>query len=283
MRRLAALAFVVACGASRTPTDAAAERVVSQVVFADEELWALGEPARARVIAVSTMADDPQYSGAAGLWPAAVPRIGGSEAIVAVAPDLVVIAEFTAPETRSVLEQLGIRTLLLRGFDGFDDYRVHIRELGAALGASAAAEQRIEGFDRRLDEVRAPSSATPMLGIVSWQEGTIAGAGTIFADQAAAAGLRELGGEHGIVGHRSIALETLVAWDPELIAIGCDDDCPAAERSFAARPGIALTRAAREDGIIAVPTHILYSSGYGMLEVVALLRARADAPRSISP
>jgi ABC-type hemin transport system substrate-binding protein len=277
MRFSLALVFLVACGRGAPRNDGAAERVISQVVFADEELWELGEGARARVVGVSTMADDPRYSGASGKWPASVPRLGGSEAIVAAAPDLVIIAEFTAPETRAVLEQLGIRTLLLTGFDGFDDYRVHLRELAAAVGVDA--EARITAFDRELASLRveAPKDARP--GIVSWQEGTVAGSGTIFADEVEAAGLRDLAGEHGIVGHRSIALETLVAWDPELVAIGCDDDCPRAEAEFAARPGVALTRAGKHGGIIGLPAHMLYSTGFGMLEVVDRLRARRSGTR----
>ncbi|HWB75524.1 MAG TPA: ABC transporter substrate-binding protein [Nannocystaceae bacterium] len=279
MRMLFALGFVaLACGRTTPHADGPAQRVVSQVVFADEELWELGDEARARVVGVSTMVDDARYSGAAGKWPASVARVAGSEAIVAATPDLVVIAEFTAAETRAVLEELGIRTLLLRGFDGFDDYRVHLRELGAAVGASAAAEARIAAFDRRLSELRVDdASARP--GIVSWQEGTVAGSGTIFADEVDAAGLRDLAGEHGITGHQSISLETLVAWDPELIAIGCSDDCARAEADFAARPGIALTRAGKHGGIVGLPAHMLYSTGFGMLDVVARLRER----RSTSP
>ncbi len=275
MRAALALGVLLAaCGRPAPQASGPAERVVSQVVFADEELWALGEPAHRRVVGVSTMADDARYSGVAHEWPASVARVAGAEAIVAAGPDLVILAEFSAAETKSVLEQLGIRTLVLRGFDGFDDYRVHVRELGDVVGAADAAQARIGAFDARLAELRVAPSGDARLGIVSWQEGTVAGSGTIFADEAEAAGLRELAGEHGIVGHQSISLETLVAWDPELIAIGCDDDCTGAETAFAARPGIALTKAGRTGGIVGIPAHVLYSTGFAMLDVVERLRAR---------
>jgi len=284
-RRWCALALVLAaCGSPRAsaPTGPRA-RVISQVVLADEVLWELGPEVQARVVAVSTMADDPRYSAVAGQWPTSVARVAGaSEELVALAPDLVVVADFTATETRALLERLGMPVLHLSGFDGFADYRRHVRALAEALEVPARGEALVDAFDARLAAMRARSSVTADApAIVSWQEGTVAGAGTIFADQAAAAGFRLLPAEHGIVGHRSLALETLIAWDPAYVVVACtgrdESGCTQAERDFAAMPGIAATRAAREGGIIAVPTDMLYSTGTGMLDVVDWLAARKQA------
>jgi iron complex transport system substrate-binding protein len=277
------LALVLAaCGSPRAsgPTGPRT-RVISQVVLADEVLWELGPEVQARVVAVSTMADDRRYSAVAGKWPSSVARVAGaSEELVALAPDLVVVADFTAVETRALLERLGMPVLHLSGFDGFADYRRHVRALAEALELPARGEALVDAFDERLAALRAqPGADSP--AIVSWQEGTIAGAGTIFADQAEAAGYRLLPAEHGIVGHRSLALETLIAWDPAYVVIACtgedESGCTQAEREFAAMPGIGATRAARDGGVIAVPTNILYSTGTGMLDVVQWIAARKKA------
>lgn len=281
---IAALALA-ACGrANVDPPTGPRARVISQVVLADEVLWGLGPDVHPRVVAVSTMADDPRYSSVAGEWPASVARVaGGSEDLVALAPDLVVVADFTATETRVLLERLGMPVLQLSGFDGFADYRRHVRAIAEALDVAARGEALVSTFDERLERMRAgakPGADAP--AIVSWQEGTVAGSGTIFADQAEAAGFRLLPAQHGIVGHQSLALETLIAWDPAYVVVACTgrdtDGCAQAERDFAAMPGIAATRAAREGGVIAVPTDMLYSTGVGMLDVVDRLAARKRSP-----
>ncbi len=281
----ATVLVLVACGRadSAAPTGPRA-RVISQVVLADEVLWELGDEVHPRVVAVSTMADDPRYSSVAGQWPDRVARVaGGSEDLVALAPDLVVVADFTATETRVLLERLGMPVLQLSGFDGFADYRRHVRAIAHALDVAAQGEALVSTFDERLERMRSgakPDADAP--AIVSWQEGTVAGSGTIFADQAEAAGFRLLPAQHGIVGHQSLALETLIAWDPAYVVVACTgadaDGCAQAERDFAAMPGIAATRAAREGGVIAVPTDMLYSTGVGMLDVVDRLAARKRSP-----
>lgn len=284
-RRFLAIALAAAaCGSPgvAAPTGPKA-RVVSQVVLADEVLWELGPEVHARVVGVSTMADDPRYSTVAGHWPGEVARVAGSsEDLVALAPDLVVVADFTAVETRALLERLGIPTLHLSGFDGFADYRRHVQTLADALGVPRRGGELVAVFDARLAALHDTfAHAGDAPGIVSWQEGTIAGTHTIFADQAAAAGYRLLAAEHGVVGHQSLALERLVVWDPEYVVVSCTDDdaegCARAEREFATLPGIGATRAARTGGVIAVPSKLLYSTGVAMLDVVELLARRRKA------
>lgn len=281
-RVLVGLVLAVACGPTSSPTTSGARRIVSQVVFADEELLQLGDDVRARVVGVSSLADDGRYSGAAARWPAGVPRVAGVEAIVALAPDLVVIAEFTAPETRAQLADLGIVTLELTGWNGFDDYRRHVAELAGAVQASEAGRERVAAFDARLAALRERFVTATPPGVVSWQEGVVAGGGTIFADELGAAGFRDVAAAQGVSGHATIALERLLAWDPEYVVIPCEHGCAATERSFAARPGLASTRAAREGHVIAIEAPLLYSTGAGMLDAVEQLGSRrspgGDAP-----
>lgn len=274
MRRVAvALLCVFACGRDATPR-AGTSRVVSQVVFADEELWHLGPEVHPKVVGVSPMADDARYSDAVGLWPASLPRPAGAEAIAALSPDLVIIAEFTAAETRAAIEQLGIRTLELRGWNGFADYRLHVGEIATALDAPALGDARVARFDAELATLRERFAGGSAPGVVSWDEGSVAGAGTSFSDAAVAAGFVDVAASHGITGHEQVGLETLVAWDPEYLVVSCETDCPAREREIAARPGIAATRAAKHGGIIAIDSHHLYSVGAGMLELVRRLGER---------
>jgi iron complex transport system substrate-binding protein len=265
---------LLACG-ERAPRAAVADpalRVASQIVLADEVLWDLGPPVHACVIAVSAMADDPRYSRVVDRWPPAVPRAAGtSEALLALVPTLVVLASFTAPETRRLLEQAGLRTLVLERFEGFADYRANVRAIALAVQAPDAGERLVADFDAALAALRLDPPVRPQ--VVSWNDGSVPGAGTTFDDVATAAGYTNLPAHADRHGHLQVSLEQLVAWDPDAIVVPCGDaDCPAAAATLAAQPGLGATRAVREGAVIGVPSHALYSTGTGMLDAVRQLR-----------
>lgn len=283
-RRLRAplfIALLAACDAAAPATAGPARRVISQTVLGDEILWALGPEARARVVGVSVMADDLRYSRAAGLWPPELPRLAATtEGLLARAPDLAVIASYTAPETRALLAANGVRLLELGRSPGFADYRRDLRELAAAVGLAPAAEPIVADLDRRLAALAARRPAVAP-GVVSWGDGYAATGDTSFADIARAVGLDNLPERAGLSGHVPVAMEQLLAWDPAYIVIACpaaridDPACPAAEAAFvAAGPGLPATRAARERGVIAVPARDLSSTGEGMIVTAELLQAR---------
>jgi ABC-type Fe3+-hydroxamate transport system substrate-binding protein len=294
-----ALASLPAChkDASRAAAETGAPRVASQTVLADEVLWDLGPAVHALVVAVSPMADDPRYSRVVGRWPSAVPRAAGtSEALLALVPTLVVLASFTAPETRRLLEQAGLRTLVLERFDGFSDYRDNVRAIAAAVGAAQDGERVVGEFDARLAALRLEARVRPR--VVSWNEGSVPAAGTTFDDAAVAAGWVNLPAQEGRRGHLQVSVEQLVAWDPDAIVVPCGgafgaeddehDDSPAPEQAsctqaaaeLATRPGLRATKAAREGAVIGVPSHALYSTGTAMLDVVQRLRDAHPESRS---
>ncbi len=286
---LLALALLTACGRSSSraePTADGAERrtLASQTVLSDEVLWELGPNVRERVVAVSVMADDERYSAVVDRWPEAVPRLAGtSETLLSLKPGYTFVASFTAAETRALLEQHGAPTHVLDGFTGFADYRRHVADIARLAGDAAAGRALIKDFDR---EVAALTVTRPKRAVsaVSFNEGTIAGAETTFHDVAELAGYRNLAAARGITGHRSVSLEQLVSWNPEVIIIPCGPpSCEASERALRQRPGLAATRAARTGGVLAIPPHHLYSVGRGMLDAVRALRARHPAAADTSP
>jgi ABC-type Fe3+-hydroxamate transport system substrate-binding protein len=259
------------------------QRIVSQTVLSDEILWELGAPVRSRVVAVSIMADDERYSRVAGRWPAALPRVrGSSEKLLSISPDLVIVADFTAAEARALLRDAGVRTLAMSGFDGFDDYRRHVRELAELVGARETGERVIGRFDRQLAEVRVDGSAEQRPEILSWIEGMVAGANTTFDDAARAAGYANVAALRGHTGHVHLSVEQVVAWNPEYIVTTCGTiPCEQAERALARRDGFSATRAAINDHIVAIPSRQLLAVGEGILEVVEVLvaaRPRGDRP-----
>jgi iron complex transport system substrate-binding protein len=279
-----ALAAVVLAGCrrdenarERADAPASPQRIVSQTVLSDEILWELGESVRSRVVAVSRMADDRRYSPVADAWPAAVPRVGGTaESVLAVGPDLAIVAGFTAAETKKMLERGGVRLLVLDGFDGFEAYRGTIATIGAAIDAPAEAAALRERFDDEIAAIEARRSPSRPR-VISWNDGNIAGKGTTFDDAARTAGFGNLASERGIDGHGRIGIETLVAWDPEYLVIPCGEiACAEAERAFAERPGVARMRAVTEGHVVGVESAILYSAGQTMVELARALQQRKE-------
>jgi iron complex transport system substrate-binding protein len=249
----------------------ASHRIVSQTVISDEILWDLGQSVHARVVGVSKMADDPTYSGVAGQWPQTVPRIpGSSEALIAARPDLVVVAEFTAIETTALLQQAGIEVLRLEGFSGFDDFRRHVMRLADAVDAPQRGRALVRRFDAELQRTSVePGPDAPT--VVSWIGGTVAGANTIFDDESRAAGLINAAATGGLAGHGPVAVEQVVAWNPRILVTSCAGDCDRARRQLAALPGLSSTAAVRGGHVVALEPRLLYSSGFGMVQVVQRL------------
>lgn len=274
--------LLAACGdrAARPVAADGTPRVASQTVLADEVLWDLGPAVQAVVVAVSPMADDARYSRVVDRWPAALPRAAGtSEALLALVPTLVILASFTAPETRRLLEQAGLATLVLERFDGFDDYRANVRAIAAAVAAVEAGLRVVAEFDERLATLRLAASVRPR--VVSWNEGSVPAAGTTFDDIATAAGYTNLPAHEGRRGHLQVSLEQLVAWDPDVVVVPCDAAaCGEAAAELAARPGLGATRAVREGHVVGVPSPALYSTGAGMLDAVERLAAAPPGPRT---
>ena len=260
-------------------TPSTPQRIASQTIFSDEVLWRLGPSTQARVVAVSRLADDPGYSSVAGQWPTSVARSPlTSEALLASEADLVFVADFTAIETRELLTQSGVATVTLTGFSGFDDWRRNVAAVADAVGQADAGRALVQRFDAELAS-KSAQAASDGPTVVSWAAGNVAGSGTTFDDVARAAGLRNLAADQGIVGHKPVTVEQLVAWNPEMMVVPCegDLDCGAVAARIAAQPGIAATRAATNAAVLAVPTRILYSSGWAMLEAVSALRQRREA------
>ena len=258
--------------------DGPPQRIVSQTIFSDEVLLALGAEVRDRVVAVSVLVDDPAYSTIAGRWPSTIPRAPmTSEAVLAARADLVIIADFTAVETRELLERTGVPLLTLTGFAGFDDFRKNTLAIADAVGESKAGRDLVERFDREL-ATAAPVRAEA-LAVVSWAAGNVAGTGTTFDDVAKAAGLSNLAATHDVAGHKPSAVEQLVVWDPQMLVVPCPagKDCTQVAADVRAQPGIAATRAAREDCVVAMPSAILYSSGWAMLDAVDSLTEAAGS------
>jgi iron complex transport system substrate-binding protein len=225
------------------------QRIVSLAPSNTEIVCALG--ACDRVIGV-TDADD---------YPAEVAEIPDvivaaqvdTEAVVAAEPDLVLAAgnELTPSTVIAQLTDLGLTVVTLYP-ETLDEVYADIELVGRALGAEAAAADVVADMQQRASEVQetvAGTDAPRTFYEVGVFEGTIytAGDGSFIAD------LIELAGGEPVTGDATgtIALEALVAADPELIVLGdATYDPSITPDAVAQRPGWAEMTAVGEGRVI---------------------------------
>jgi iron complex transport system substrate-binding protein len=253
-----------------------AQRIASRTVFADEVLWALGPDVRARVVGLSPMADDARYSTVAAQWPDSTARLGRNpEELLALAPDLVILASFSEIEYRAALDGK-VRTLVLEDLNGFAGYLGNVEQIGAAIGASEQAvvlRDRFLARQHELEARRPPEAERPT--VVAWDYGYVPAAQTSFDDVARTAGFINLPAREGMIGHQRLDAEQLVAWDPQWIVISCGEhSCARALENFAEQPGLGRLDAVAAGRVIAIESPYLSTTGEGMLECAARMQSQ---------
>jgi iron complex transport system substrate-binding protein len=183
------------------------------------------------------------------------------EKVVAADPDLVLAAgnELTPTAVIDQLTELGLTVLVLYP-ESLDEVYANVEMVGQALDEQAAASELVDGMRVRVEAVEgAVAGAEPPRTFyeVSIFEGTIytAGEGSFIAS------LIETAGGEPITGDAlstSIALEDLVAADPELILLGdAAYDASVTPEAVAARPGWGEMTAVRDGRILPMLADLL--------------------------
>jgi ABC-type Fe3+-hydroxamate transport system substrate-binding protein len=251
------------------------QRIASRTVLADEVMWALGPEVQARVVGLSTLADDPRYSMVADQWPGSTPRIGTDpEQLLAVAPELVIVASFTAPEYRAAIEDK-VELLVLEDFSGFAGYLANLAKIGEALGEVDGATRLRERFlarQRELEAARPSVDQRPT--VVGWDYGNMPAAGTSFDDAARCAGFVNIPAREGMSGHPRVDAEQVLAWNPAWIVVSCGEgSCVEAIARLGEQPGFSSLEAVARKQVIAIEPPYLATVGEGMIELAARMQA----------
>jgi ABC-type Fe3+-hydroxamate transport system substrate-binding protein len=237
-RLFVVLLALAACQTSARRHDPApAQRIVSLLPSFTEILFAIG--AGDRVVGRTQWCDYPPAA-------LAVPSVGDGlppnvEAVAARKPDLVVLYNAGPNVTAAQqLERLGIRTVLI-DLNRLEDLGPAARTLGRLTGL----EQRAESLARAMDGFTStnlhqpPPSST--LAFVVWDNPPIIiGHGSYLDELATQAGARNVFGDI-TAPSAQVALETIVARDPQWIAVLSDSAVPPAfakRREWRAVPAV---------------------------------------------
>ena len=127
-------------------------RILSGVLASDEILTALVPPER--LVAVTYLVDEPGLSDVAKLLPPDLPRIyAEAENMLALRPDLVVLASYTRATTVRLLVAAGIPVVRFQWYRSFADIMNSIRMLAAAVGAVGNGARLVDDMRQRIAEV----------------------------------------------------------------------------------------------------------------------------------
>ena len=216
VRMLGALLLATASlGAAPAP-----RRIASLNLTADEVLVEILPTDR--LVAVTAASDDVGTSNVVGRVPPTVARFRKAdlERLVALAPDLVVVSEYTDPDFLSLLERSGLRYHRMEGLRSLAGNRQAILDLGAAVGARAGAEKLVARYDALLAELAERLRGVTRPRVMYWASGMTAGGDTAIGALIDSAGARNVGAEIGVVGIGPVGAERAFAADPDVVLIG---------------------------------------------------------------
>jgi iron complex transport system substrate-binding protein len=255
------------------------QRIVSQTLATDEMLLALC-PLK-RIAAVSTLAQNATYSNVVtqARQVATLPT-GNVEQIVALKPDLILVASYNRAETIELLKTTGAPVFHLANFDSLADIKSNIRTIGYLIGEEQRAASLLAQMERDLNEIRAhlPKGRKPPRVLSYSIDNYTAGAHTTFDDMVKWVKAINVATEQGIEQHAQINEEQILAWQPDVIVT------PAAQTEFTQirqqlleKPAIAASKAGQTGRIIVIDNrYVMPVSQYIVYGIKALAEKLYD-------
>lgn len=229
-------------------------RVASLNLTADEILAEILPPVR--LVGVTRFADEEGTSNVVGRVPPSVVRFPRAdiERLVAVAPDLVVVSEYTDGDFLRLLERSGLRVHQMRGLDSMAGFRQAVLDLGRAVGETAAAERLVARFDATLSDLRRRLRGAAPPRVLYWANPHTAGSGTAIGAIVECAGATNAAAQMGLRGVVPVGAERVFVADPDVLLVGTGWGTLQALRDH---PLLSKTRAVRSDRVVELPTELL--------------------------
>ena len=193
-------------------------RILSGVLASDEILTALVPPER--LAGVTHLVDEPGLSEVANLLPPDLPRVQGeAETILALQPDLVVLASYTRATTVRLLAAAGVPVMRFQWYRSFTDIMNSIRMLAAAVGADDNGERLVADMQRRIAEVERRAQGLARPRVLYYGGGYSAGRDTLIDSMITLAGGHNVARDVGLQGQERLPLEVAVSLRPEVILV----------------------------------------------------------------
>lgn len=255
------------------------KRIVSVNLSSDEILLDLVEPGR--IAGLTYLSANPKLSNISE-------RISGINAtvranlemIVALEPDVVVLAKFSHPDFALQLRDAGIRLVLLKHFESIDGIKKNIAAIGEAVCEVEKAASLIKGMETELEAISRtlPERASRPRVLYFSPAGFTAG-GSIVGDIIEYAGGINAVAEVGIIGNQKISLEFIIELDPDVLVLNSySPERPDSSKSLIEDSVLKDSTAAKSGRVYLIEDKYLIGASHYVVEGVRVLHSRFYPP-----
>jgi iron complex transport system substrate-binding protein len=205
------LGALMLCSAAPVAAEAP-RRIVSLNLCADQLLVALADPATIR--GVTRFAADPSQS-VLGEAARTLPVVaGGAEAVLSLAPDLVLAGPIDRQATQALIAAHGVKVEVVELVTSLEAGIAQVRRLARRLGREPAGERLVAEIEAAAVALGRPA---PRRTLMLERRGYAAGPDSLAADLLARAGFVPVAGAPSGLGG-FVSLEGLIALAPEVLA-----------------------------------------------------------------
>ncbi len=247
------------------------QRIISLTLGTDEILLSLVGPER--LIGVTYLAQDETTSNIASdpdLAKVANSLEADPEQVIALEPDLVIVASFTNPAVLDQLVSAGLTVYVVGNFISIDAMEENILQIGALVGEDAAAQAMVASMDESLavvaDEVSQAGGDPPRV-LYFTSGGWVAGSATTVDDMIVRAGGVNAAAEAGLVDWNQVGEEAVLTMNPDAVILSpyvTDDE-------FKTNPVYATLNAVVSDRVVTISdAYMSATSQYIVLGVEAV-------------
>ena len=247
-------------------------RIVSIGLCTDQLLLLVAE--REQIVSLSSWAVNDQMSYMAGAGGEIPLNDASVEAVVGYRPDLVLASTFAAWDSARLLRELGYEVRQIPPVASIADIYQLLRLVGDWTGNAARAESLVVEMRQRLAEIELRYAERPEKSVIVYApNGFTVGAGTLENDIFEHAGYRNLAAGMGIEGFQPIALETLLAANPDVLQIDRDLSRPTSLATAYVRHPV-LQRVSRQREQLDIPLRLRICGGPMIVEAVEAMARR---------
>jgi iron complex transport system substrate-binding protein len=258
----------------RTP-----QRIASCSLATDEIATALLTRSHheSHLIAVSTLADNPEYSNIIPVPAALKGRCGTElESLIILKPDLILLAPYTRTEFVRQVTASSINTFTTQKPISLETIEATIEQLGAKIQEPEAARQLLTEIrkERQAFQLQREQKKKPRL-LHIFSDHSFSGGETMFDAIAKEAGAVNILAEQGIKGWPKLTTEHIAGLRPDMIVVaGTEQERDKILANLKSLPGLREIPAIKEGRLILIPDHELGSVSHHVLKAVKRL---ADA------
>ncbi|BAP57829.1 ABC-type Fe3+-hydroxamate transport system, periplasmic component [Thioploca ingrica] len=249
------------------------QRIISQTLATDEILLAICP--LERIIAVSTLALDPQYSNVIIPARQVAQSMGDNvERILSLQPDLILVASYTRAETLELLKTSAAPILRLTQFQRIEEIKNNIRLIGYAIGEEQRAADLIAQMSSEIQAILAqiPTTLQPPRVISYSLDHYTAGRYTTFDDIVKLIGAINIAAEQGIEQYAKVSDEQILTWQPQfIISYAQLGEFDQVYQQLLNNPAIAASEAGQAGRIIIVDNRYLLAVSQYIVKAIKVL------------